>query len=71
MYDVPESTLRDRTMHLVELDCKGGPERIFTYEEEKNFVDHIVYMANIGYSYSVIDIRFIAADYGRAHGTLV
>lgn len=71
VYSVPESTLRDRTMHLVDLECKGGPERIFTFEEEKNLVDHIMYMANIGYGYSVIDIRCMAADYGRSLGKTI
>lgn len=41
LYNVPESTLRDRTRHNVTLDCRPGPNRIFTDVEEKNLVDHI------------------------------
>ena len=43
-YSVPESTLRDRTRGLVDLDVKIG------FEEEK-LVGHVSYMAEIGYGY--------------------
>ncbi|XP_053374013.1 uncharacterized protein LOC128546748 [Mercenaria mercenaria] len=66
LYQVPESTLRDRTRNKVSLDCKSGPTTIFTYSEEKQLVelvDHIVYLGNIGYGYSVQEMKYLAADY--------
>jgi len=68
VYTVPESTLRDRTRHNVDLDCKPGPDRLFTYDEERKLADHIVFMSNIGYDYSVTNVRCMAADYARSLG---
>lgn len=71
VYKVPESTLRDRTRHNVSLDCKPGPTRLFSDEEEKQLVEHIVYMANIGYGYTISDIQYMAADFARSLGKTV
>ena len=71
MYNVPESTLRDRTIGIVALDGHSGPERIFSQEEEKKLVDHIIYMGNIGYGYTKGNIQFMAADYARSIGKTV
>ena len=48
-YSVPESTLRDRTRGLVDLDVKIGFDRIFSAEEEEKLVGHVSYMAEIRY----------------------
>ena len=71
IYGVPESTLRDRTRQLVSVDCKRGGPTLFTDVEEKQLVEHIVYMAKIGYGYTISEIQFIAADYARSLGKIV
>jgi hypothetical protein len=71
LYEVPESTLRDRTRHNVTLDCRSGPVRLFNDEEEKLLVDHIIHMANIGYGYTISSIQYMAADYARSLGKSV
>lgn len=68
LYGVPEQTLRDRAQHKIGVDCKLGSPKMFTLEEEKALVDHIIYMGNIGYGYSMIDMRCMAAEYGRSLG---
>jgi hypothetical protein len=68
MYGVPESTLRDRTRHIVSVDCKVGPETLFTDIEESALAHHIKHMANVGYGYTMTNIRFLAADYARSLG---
>jgi len=37
-------------------------------DAEKALVDHIVYMGNIDYGYSVIDMRAMAAEYAKILG---
>lgn len=49
MFQVPESTLRDRTRGNVDPMAKVGKEPLLNEREEKDFVDHLIYMANIGY----------------------
>jgi len=67
-YGVPESTLRDRTRHNVATDCRLGGAMLFTMLEEKNLVDHIVYMARVGYGYTITDCQHIAYDYAVSIG---
>lgn len=52
MFRVPESNLRDRTGGNVEPIAKVGKEPLFTEREENKFVDHLIFMANIGYGYT-------------------
>lgn len=40
-----------------------GFQPIFSCEEEK-LVEHISYMADIGYGYNVSSIKYMARDYG-------
>jgi hypothetical protein len=44
--------LRDRTRGNVDIEAKVGQDTIFTKDEEKDFVNHMTYMARIGYGYS-------------------
>ena len=62
-YRVPESTLRDRTRGLVPVDVTVGFQPIFSIEEEEKLVEHITYMAKIGYGYNVSNIKYMARDY--------
>jgi hypothetical protein len=66
VYQVPESTLRDRTRQNVSIDCHHGANTLFTEDEERKLVDHIVYMADIGYGYSLMDIQYMAWDYAMS-----
>jgi hypothetical protein len=54
-YGVPESTLRDRTLGLVSATGKSL-NFLFDEDTEKKLVDHIKYMASIGYGYSRCDV---------------
>ena len=63
LYNVPESTLRDRTRGNVAVDVKNGTGTLMSTEEEQKLVEHIKYMANIGYGYSKSNIQYMARDY--------
>ena len=60
---MPESTLRDRTRGNITLDTKVGLETLFTESEEKLLVDHVKYMASIGYGYNKSGVQYMARDY--------
>ena len=66
VYQVPESTLRDRTRQNVSIDCHHGANTLFTKDEERKLVDHILYMADIGYGYSLMDIQYMAWYYATS-----
>ena len=51
-YSVPESTLRDRTRGIVDIDAIPGHVTLLTANEEQNLVAHISYIADIGYGYN-------------------
>ena len=67
-YSVPESTLRDRTRGLVDLDVKIGFDRIFSAKEKEKLVGEVSYMAEIGYGYGVSGIRYMAKNYAESLG---
>ena len=60
LFSVPECTLRDRTRGLVNLNTVIGFDNIFSDHEEKQLVEHISYMANIGYGYNKMGIQHMA-----------
>ena len=67
LYNIPESTLRDWTRCKVEMDARSDPERIFNIEEETQLVEHVKYMADIGYGYTKSKIQYMAADFAGVH----
>ena len=67
-YMVPESTLRDRTRGFVNMDVTIGFETIFNKDEEQKLVDHISYMASIGYGYNAASIKYMAKDLADSLG---
>ena len=71
LYNVPESTLRDRTRGNVAVDAKNGTGTLMSTEEEQKLVEHIKYMANIGYGYTKSNIQYMARDYAEAVGKTV
>ena len=70
-FSVPDSTLRDRTPWLVDLNVTIGFESIFNKEEEQKLVKHITYMAQNGYGYSKSSIQYMAKDYAESLGKTV
>ena len=56
-YNVPDFTLRDRKMGNVSVDATIGFDIIFNRSEERKLVDHITYMADIGYGYKKSSIQ--------------
>ncbi|XP_052771636.1 uncharacterized protein LOC128211197 isoform X1 [Mya arenaria] len=74
LYGLPESTLRDRTLGLQPvtdeteyLPCSGH-QPTFTTNEEKQLVDHISYMASIGYSFNRVELLNLATDWAMTLG---
>ncbi|KAJ8318132.1 hypothetical protein KUTeg_003223 [Tegillarca granosa] len=65
-YGVPESTLRDCTRGNVSLDANPGPDRLFSYEEEKELVEHLKYTASIGYGYTKSNVQYLASEFAVA-----
>ena len=68
LYNIPESTLRDRTLGNVSVDAKNGTGTLLTVEEEHKLVQHISYMADIGYGYNKSSIQYMARDYAVSMG---
>ena len=64
-YNVPESTLRDRTRGNILVDATLGFDTIFKRSEERKLVDHINYMADIGYGYKS-NILYMASDLAKS-----
>ena len=60
---MPESTLRDSTRGNVSLHTKVGVETLFTECEEQQLVDHVKYMASIGYGYNKSGVQYMARDF--------
>ncbi|KAH3787560.1 hypothetical protein DPMN_165686, partial [Dreissena polymorpha] len=63
VYQVPESTLRDRARQNVSIYCHHGENKLFTEDKERKLVDHIVYMADIGYGSPLMGMQYMAWDY--------
>ena len=62
-YGVPESTLRDRTLGLVDADnCISGSKRTFAVDEEHELAEDIKYMASMGYGYYKQEVINLATD---------
>ena len=52
-FSIPEQTPRDRILGHVSVDnVKSGPPPVFNLDQEANLVDHIKYMASVGYGYT-------------------
>ena len=59
---VPESALTDRTRGNITLHTKVGVETLFTESEKKLLVDHVKYMASIGYDYNKSGVQYMARE---------
>ena len=70
-YSVPESTLRDRTRGIVDIDAIPGHVTLLTANEEQKLAAHICYMVDIGYGYNKSGIQYMATDYAHSLGKAV
>ena len=74
MYGIPESTLRDRTLGIqpVVVNTENmphpGPAATFSRDEEIQLVDHLAYMASIGYGYSRQEFLAMVTDFAISLG---
>ncbi|KAJ8310465.1 hypothetical protein KUTeg_012330 [Tegillarca granosa] len=64
-YGVPESTLKDRTLGVVQLNSNPGPKTLLTYDKELKLKHHVEYMAELGYGYARGDFLDISSDYSH------
>ena len=71
LFSVLESTLRDKTRGIVNLNTVIGFDNIFSDDEERQLVEHISYMANIGYGYNKMGIQHMAREYADSLGKSV
>ncbi|KAJ8309288.1 LOW QUALITY PROTEIN: hypothetical protein KUTeg_014162 [Tegillarca granosa] len=63
LYGVPLTTLRDRVDQRVHVDTvKSGPDPLLSELEEARLVEHIGYMAELGYGYSRAQVIALASD---------
>ena len=63
-YGVPHNTLRDRVKGRVDPQTvMTGQGPLFSTEEEAKLVDHVKYMANLGYGFTITEVVAKATDY--------
>ena len=61
----------DRTKGCIALDAKIGFDTLFSKGEEAKLVDHVTYMAEIGYGYNASGIKNMPKDYVASLGNSV
>ena len=63
-YGVPVQTLHDRVTGVVDPECVTmGPQPILSQEHEARLVNHVKYMASLGYGYTRQEVTDMATDY--------
>ena len=67
-YKVPESTLRDRTLGLIDENAKLGTSTLLSESEEQGLAEHVNYTASIGYGYTKPEVIQIANNYAISVG---
>ena len=67
-FEVPECTLRDRTLGLIDENAKLGTPTLLSECEEKGLAEHIKYMASIGYGYTKEEVLHVATNYAVSVG---
>ncbi|KAJ8303709.1 hypothetical protein KUTeg_018741 [Tegillarca granosa] len=64
IYNIPETTLRHREAERVDIETvRSGPSTLLTLEEEAKLVQHLKYIATLGYGYTRNELLDIASDY--------
>lgn len=67
-YNVPESTLRDRTRGNVPIQDASAVFRLFTQDQEETLFSFVKFMSDKGYSYRQKDILNMASEYAFSIG---
>lgn len=63
-YGVLHNTLRDRVKGRIDLETlMTGPGPLFTQEEEVKLVNHIKYMADLGYGFTISEVVSKASEH--------
>ncbi|KAJ8301133.1 hypothetical protein KUTeg_020120 [Tegillarca granosa] len=63
-FGVPLTTLRDRVDGRVSIDTvRSGANPLFSLEQEAKLVDHIKFLAEVGYGYTRSEVIHLANDY--------
>ncbi|XP_071108990.1 uncharacterized protein [Haliotis cracherodii] len=63
-FSVPEQTLRDRIKGKINVDTvKSGATPSFDAEQETRLVDHVAYMASIGYIYTRKEVVQLGSNF--------
>ena len=70
-FEVPESTLRDRTLGLIEENAKLGAPTLLSDCEKQGLAEHIKYMASTGYGYTKEEVLHVATNYANRVGQKV
>lgn len=65
-FNIPESTLRDRTRGNVAVEAKCGVGTLFSEEEEWKLVKHIRHTAEAGQVYNKSSVRKLATRYATS-----
>lgn len=67
-FNVPETTLRQRALGRVDPETTvSGPAPVLSQEEEAVFVDHLKFMASVGYGYTRNEVINMASEYAVSH----
>ena len=63
-FNVPETTLRQRALGSVDPETTvSGPAPVLSQEEEAVFVDHLKFMASVGYGYTRNEVINMTSEY--------
>ena len=64
VYGIPTQTLRDRVKGRVDLEAEqGGPGPLLTRQEERNLIDFLMNLYNLGYGFTRLDLAAIGTEY--------
>ncbi|KAH3784517.1 hypothetical protein DPMN_162474 [Dreissena polymorpha] len=63
-FGVPTTSLRQRVRGRVDPEViSSGPSPVLSQEEEAMFVDHLKFMASVGYGYTRMEVVNMASEY--------
>ncbi|XP_052805300.1 uncharacterized protein LOC128235033 isoform X2 [Mya arenaria] len=71
LYGVPKSTLHDKACGKSNmLFQRKGPSPLLSYDDEKKLVDYLLQMSNLGYMFSIQELRNLASELAVEKGKL-
>ncbi|KAL5014661.1 hypothetical protein ScPMuIL_008931 [Solemya velum] len=72
VHDVPETTLRDRVKGQDSIDTvRSGPAPLLSLEAEARLMNHISFMARVGYGYTRSEVCYLATDLATKLGKIL